>query len=113
MLDACKDDLLKILLPASVISAIIEYNDNGFESGGWISGASIFLTFVVITIISSVSAFNCQQKILYLTKVSQKQEVSVFRNSNQSISIPVEELLVGDIYRIQSGMIVPADTILI
>jgi magnesium-transporting ATPase (P-type) len=39
--------------------------------------------------------------------------VSVFRDSNESITIPVEELLVGDIYRIHTGMIIPADTILI
>jgi len=29
------------------------------------------------------------------------------------MTIPIQELLVGDIYRIQTGMIIPADTILI
>lgn len=39
--------------------------------------------------------------------------VSVFRNSNMSKTIPVEELLVGDVYRISAGMVVPADSIII
>ena len=42
-----------------------------------------------------------------------KQTVSVYRNSSQSITIPVEELLVGDIYRVTTGMVIPADSILI
>lgn len=37
----------------------------------------------------------------------------MFRNHSDSETISVEDLLVGDIYRIQTGMIVPADSILI
>ena len=37
----------------------------------------------------------------------------MFRNHQDSDTIKVEDLLVGDIYRIQTGMIVPADSILI
>ena len=82
--------MLKILIAASVMSTIISYNEHGFDGGGWLSGASILLTVIVITVISSISAFNCQQKMIHLRIESQKQIVSVFRNSNQSISIPVE-----------------------
>ena len=69
-------------MASSLMSAIIEYNTNGFSGGGWISGLSIFMTFIVITLISSVSAFNCQQKMIHLRIESEKKEVSVFRNSN-------------------------------
>ena len=39
--------------------------------------------------------------------------MSVYRGLNQTISIKEEDLVVGDIYRIHTGMIIPADTILI
>jgi magnesium-transporting ATPase (P-type) len=39
--------------------------------------------------------------------------VSVYRDNNETISIPIEELLVGDIYRLEKGDIIPADSILI
>lgn len=48
-----------------------------------------------------------------MQEAQSNQTISVFRNSNQSKSIPAKHLLVGDIYRLQTGMIIPADSILI
>lgn len=56
---AFKDETLKILMAASALSAIIEWNDNGFKGNGWFSGTSILITFLLVTIISSISAYNC------------------------------------------------------
>ena len=39
--------------------------------------------------------------------------VSVFRNSMESKTIPVSELVVGDIYRFEAGSIIPADSVLL
>jgi hypothetical protein len=61
--------MLKILMAASAMSAIIEWNENGFRGAGWISGSSILVTFLLVTIISSISAYNCQQKITKMQQV--------------------------------------------
>jgi len=43
---------------------------------------------------------------------SKQQFVSVFRNKSESIQIPISELVVGDVYRINAGMMIPADSVL-
>jgi magnesium-transporting ATPase (P-type) len=40
-------------------------------------------------------------------------EVSVFRNSLVSKTIPASELVVGDIYMFKTGDIIPADSVLL
>jgi len=45
--------------------------------------------------------------------MSDKQDVAVFRNSVDAETIDASELLVGDIYAFQSGMKIPADSIVI
>jgi magnesium-transporting ATPase (P-type) len=44
---------------------------------------------------------------------AKEQNVSVFRNDYESIQIPITELVVGDVYRINAGMVIPADSILV
>ena len=39
--------------------------------------------------------------------------MSVYINSSTTRSIPAEDLVVGDIYRVTAGMVVPADSVLL
>ena len=64
--DALKDQILKILIATSILSLIFELNAGGFKEGGWILGASILLTFLAIAVVSSISAYNCQQHLIEL-----------------------------------------------
>lgn len=65
--------MLKILIVASILSVIVEYQEGGLEGGGWISGASIICTFLTVTIVSSISAYKCQAKIIGLEQEAQKK----------------------------------------
>jgi hypothetical protein len=57
--DAFAEPMMKILIAASVLSILIEYNDTGLKGGGWLDGASILYTYLAVTIVSSISAYNC------------------------------------------------------
>ena len=39
--------------------------------------------------------------------------MSVFRSQTESVQIPITDLVVGDIFRISVGMMIPADSILL
>ena len=45
--------------------------------------------------------------------MAERQEVAVYRNSTETISIDASELVVGDIIKFESGMKVPADCIML
>jgi Ca2+ transporting ATPase len=52
-------------------------------------------------------------RLAELVQMSDKQDVAVFRNSVDAETIDASELLVGDIYAFQSGMKIPADSIVV
>lgn len=111
--DALTQSLLKILFALCALSVIIELQVNGAKGKGWISGITSFVTYLIISIIQAWRTYNCQKKINHLSELSEKKKVSVFRNRETSVQIEQEQLVVGDIFRIETGMTIPADCILI
>jgi len=57
--EAFGDSMLKILVVASILSILIEISNNNLRNNGWLQPASLILTFLVVTIVSSISAHNC------------------------------------------------------
>lgn len=70
-------------------------------------------TFLCVALITSFISWRCQNQLLNLRKGIRNLEVSVYRSSNETQSISVSDLRVGDIYRVTQGQIIPADSILI
>ena len=122
IIEQFSDNTLKILIAASILCIVAQYsNENAVNENedtgnaqykhGWIQCASIWFTFGVIVTVSSWSTHNCQRNV---NKAMDLQlEYSVFRHSNTTTTVPHEELVVGDVYKVQPGMMVPADSILI
>ena len=81
-MEGLSDSMMKILIAASFLSIIVEYLVNHFKNEGWILGASMLFTLVLVTILSSYSAYNCQFKLIRLRENINKKKVSVFRNSS-------------------------------
>lgn len=107
-----EDPINKILCAAAVVSLIIGLGQHGFPEG-MIEGTSILIALVIIIVVNSGNNYLSEMRLAELVKMSDKQDVAVFRNSVDAETIDASELLVGDIYAFQSGMKIPADSIVI
>lgn len=110
-IDCFEDLLLRILVVAAIASLIIGVITEGWAEG-WYEAVAILLAIVIVVTITTVNDYSQAQQFKALFKQSQDKLVKVLRDGRLQ-EINIQELLVGDVYEIITGLIVPADTILI
>ena len=98
-----------ILLVAAAISAGVEIY-NGVSSGDWEfpSDVVIIMAVVLINAILGVFQESKAEKAIEALQEMSKAQSKVIRDGKQ-ISIPSEDLVVGDIIVLEAGDAVPAD----
>ena len=106
------DPINVILLAAAIVSVVIGLLKEGFPEG-LIEGTSIMIALVLIIVVNSGNNWISERRLANLVKLSDVQEVAVFRGSDQSITIDGSELVVGDLIKYEAGMKVPCDCIMI
>lgn len=112
LLDAVSDKILIILLIAATISTILGSIED--PSHGWIDGCSIYFAVIAITSITTANNYIKEKQFQKLVAKAEIDFVAVYRGGNGSTkTIPVTELQVGDIFKIEQGMRIPADALLI
>jgi P-type Ca2+ transporter type 2C len=105
------DPINVILLGAAVVSVCIGLLKEGFPEG-LIEGTSIMIALFLIIVVNSGNNWISERRLANLVKLSDAQEVAVFRGSDQTITIDASELVVGDLIKYEQGMKVPADCIM-
>lgn len=106
------DRINQILAVAALISLVIGVIQEGFPQG-LIEGASIIIALTIIIVVGSGNNYISEKRLSDLVKLSDKQEVAVFRNSTNTTSIDSAGLVVGDLFYFEAGMKVPADCLII
>lgn len=106
--------MLKILLLAAFVALVIGIINDGLAHG-WIEGASIFFA---VGIIVTVTAGNNYMKEKQFQKLKARQQdnqnAAIFRGrEGNTITRSTQELVVGDIIKIEQGQQVPADCLVI
>ena len=98
-----------ILLVAAVISAGVEIY-NGVSSGHWEFPADVVIIMAVVLINAILGVFqeSKAEKAIEALQEMSKAQSKVIRDGRQ-ISIPSEDLVVGDIIVLEAGDAVPAD----
>lgn len=107
-----EDKINLMLLAACVVSLIIGYINEGLPNG-LIEGTSIAIALVIIVTVNSVNNYLSERRLAELVKLSDKQKIPVFRNSEKPIDIDGEDLVVGDLFYFEEGDKIPCDAILI
>lgn len=64
--DGLRDQMIKILMATSILSMIVEWVYDSLKDGGWISSVSFMTTCLMIVVLSSLSSYNCQSKLIKL-----------------------------------------------
>jgi Ca2+-transporting ATPase len=111
LVDAVNDETLKILLFAAAISLAIGIATEGLAHG-WYEGGAIFAAVFVITVVTVFNGYMQERQFQNLFRKSNEKEVNVIRGGKQ-IGLSQWLLVTGDILRVESGLIMPVDAILL
>lgn len=112
ILECFEDLMLRVLLLAAAVSLVIGVINDGWKSG-WIEGSSIFFAVGIITTVTAGNNY-VKEKQFQKLQARQKDDKSIacIRNG-VTITLPTQELLVGDIIKLETGAEIPADCLLL
>lgn len=102
---------MKILLAASAVSLVIGILTEGIETG-WIEGFAIFIAVFIIVSVTAINNYLKEKQFRKLYAQLDDREVNVIRQGKIH-SISIYDLLVGDIMKVDTGEVFPADGVLI
>ena len=112
--DAFGDEILQILCYCAIIEISIglsPFTENpGYDA---FDGIGIVFAIAVIVITTAVTNYNKEKKFKQLSDENFKKFLVVATREGNNINISDEDLLVGDKCKIDMGMIIPADGIVI
>ncbi|EDK43998.1 conserved hypothetical protein [Lodderomyces elongisporus NRRL YB-4239] len=121
--EAMKDKVLIILSIAAVVSLALglyetfgsgtQYDDEGkpLPKVDWVEGVAILVAVCIVVIVGAANDYQKERQFAKLNAKKEDRELIVVRNGEQKL-ISIYDLLVGDIINLQTGDIVPADSIL-
>lgn len=106
------DFINQVLLGAAIVSVIIgEIQHPGLK--GLLEGTSIMVALSIIIVVTSANNYVSEKRLADLIALADAQEVPVFRNSTDPVTIDAQLLLVGDVVAFKQGSKVPADMLII
>jgi P-type Ca2+ transporter type 2B len=111
--ETLKDLTLRILIVSGIISLVIGAVLGEHPAYSWIEGFAIIAAVAVVVNVTALNDLQKQKKFNELRKVSQdSRSINLLRDG---VWTPVHPriLLVGDIVKLENGVIIPADGILI
>ena len=101
------DPIIKILLIALVIKTIFLFQD--FD---WFETLGIMIAIFLSSFISTISEYGSEKAFERLQEESSKIKCKVKRDG-KLIELPIDEVVVGDIIKLETGDKIPADGIII
>lgn len=107
LLEACSDPIIKILLIVLAIKVIVLFRD--FD---WYETIGILLSIIIASFISALSEYGSDKAFSALEKSQENYQVFVIRDHNLK-EITTSEIVYGDLIKLSSGNLIPADGFLI
>ena len=110
MCDALEDTTLRILIGAACISLIVGMIEDPAE--GWLEGVAILCAVVIIVTVTATNDYLKDKQFRKLSAKSDEVTVTVVRGGRED-EISAYGLVVGDIMKVKTGSIVPADGVVL
>lgn len=106
-LESLGDPIIKILIIALVVKIVFLFRDfDIFETLG------ILISILAASLVSTISEYGSEAAFKKLEEESSKINVKVIRNGIAKL-IPIDEVVVGDMVRLNSGDKIPSDGIIV
>lgn len=122
-IESLGDKIIIILLIAAVVELIIgsifdenaEFKENGVSlpNLGWIDGVSVLLAVAVVTLVGSINNYNKEVEFRKMKLEFRSERKVYIRRNGDWVEDSEQNLLVGDILKIESGITIPVDCLLI
>jgi calcium-translocating P-type ATPase len=108
-----EDKVLRILLMAATAALLIGIIQHGFASG-WVEGFAIYMAVAIIVTVTAGNNYMKEKQFQKLFSKAAEDSIPAFRgNEGITVTVPNTELVVGDIIKLEAGMRIPADCLLI
>ena len=117
VLESLSDKMIIILICCSIfeigISLFYIYGQKEEDNMDWIDGTSIIIAVFVVVSVGSVTNYKKEMKFQNLNDLQNDQTTyNVIRNG-QAQTLKSDDILVGDLIKVNYGEILPADMILV
>jgi len=117
VVEALSDKMIIILICCSIfeigISLFYIYGQEEKDNMDWIDGTSIIIAVFVVVSVGSVTNYKKEMKFHTLNDVQNQQTKYNAIRKGQPVQLTSDEILVGDLIKINYGDILPADMILV
>lgn len=123
-LDAMKDKVLILLTVAAVISLALglyetfgqgtQYDDEHkpMPKVDWVEGVAIITAVLIVVIVGAGNDYQKERQFAKLNAKKEDREIVVIR-SGEKCMVSIYDLLVGDVVCLETGDVIPADSVLI
>lgn len=112
-IEALRDRTLRVLILSGLVSLIFGATLDEHPQYGWIEGFAIIIAVAVVVNVAAVNDYQKQSKFNDLKKQNRDgKRVDLLRDGNWQTVHP-KVLMVGDIIRLENGVTIPGDGILI
>lgn len=111
--EVLKDPILRILVVSGLVSLIIGATLDDHPEYGWIEGFAIIAAILVVVNVTAINDYQKQKKFKELRKKNRVNKVVTVLRDEVWYSMHPKHLLVGDIIKIENGITIPADGVLI
>ena len=113
VLESLEDLMIRILIVAAIVEIVLGTTLSDNPKTDWIDGLSIIIAIVVVVLVGSITNYNKEKKFHELNDIQKNgTRYKVIRNGSPN-DLTTDDILVGDLIKINYGDIMPADLILI
>jgi len=109
--EAAKDKIMLILTGAALISLIVSIFFGEHPELEWIEGFAIICSVVIVTIVTAGNDYSKERQFRQL-QGSTERYVTLIRGG-KDIRVEAADLLVGDVLRLEMGLEIPCDALLV
>ena len=115
---ALQDKVLILLSIAAAVSLALglyqTFGAEAHEGGGaeWIEGVAIIVAIAVVSLVGALNDWKKERQFQKLNKKKEDRDVKVIRSGRPEV-ISINDILVGDVLKLEQGDVIPVDGIFI
>jgi P-type Ca2+ transporter type 2C len=108
--DTFDDATLQILIVAAIVSLVIGMYDD--PAAGYVEGIAILAACMIVSVVTAVNDYQKESQFRELSAANDDVDVLVMR-SGKYRSIPVADIVLGDLVCLEAGDAIPCDGVLV
>ena len=106
--------MLKILIFCAFVDLIVQLIFESHDRAtAWIEGVSILVAVLIVSGVTSISDYQKESQFIALNKFNDSKNTITVKGGGEEVDINIDDLKVGDLAQIKTGLSIPCDAILV